>query len=623
MVTPSSRRSLMKRLTALAALALALGAGGCATTTGNAGKTCLHYAEREVPQSYCARQAEQSCRTYCDSYGCRTNCGGGGYCASYATRMVKVRECVSFVCEAGYERFEGGCFTPAQIEARKTRRADNVLALAARRYRIPRNSPDAVDMAGFILNMGLEGVDADPQRAFDFYARECEEGNGGGCRGLASMYRSPVKGVPQAPDPDKAEALMRQGCDAGYGVACSDLADQIRPKASADQEAVDPSADFGPALALYERACDDGYPRGCNRAAALYELERAAAAKPGARAYVLYLQGCEGGKKRWAWDRARGCLEAAGYIYNGIDDLPPDPAKARALVRRAQGLSESATRGDPMADCIVEGRGSCGLDVESARVGSAGLIADFEGASAEQLFAAAIKLNGGDGVRKDNILARRYAERACELGDARSCRLAGDLAWFSEDDLPGQEYSVERREGLQANRQAAIALFDRSCELGFGDGCRRLGHLRFSQNPLGHVVSWFGNPQAPAPDADLDGAFSAFEEGCDAGEPIACEDAAQMLLQGHVSDPQRAKRALALFSKGCGEAQERSGDSCVYAARLLFNGGDGIAKDRTRAAELMAAARAVDGDGDRYDGSNVLHAAKVGHCILLARNDAC
>jgi len=205
MITLSPRRSLMKRLAALAALALALalGAGGCATTTGNAGKSCLQYAEREVPQSYYAKQAEQSCRTYCDSYGCRTNCGGG-YCANYATRMVKVRECVSFGCEAGYERFEGGCFTPAQIEARKTRRADNVLAHAARRYRIPRNSPEAVDMAGFILKMGLQGVDADPQRAFDFYARECEEGNGGGCYALASMYLSPDKGVPEARNPDKA-----------------------------------------------------------------------------------------------------------------------------------------------------------------------------------------------------------------------------------------------------------------------------------------------------------------------------------------------------------------------------------------------------------------------------------
>lgn len=596
---------------------------GCGAT-GNVGKNCLQYADRQIPQSYCARQAPKTCRTYCDNYGCRTSCGGGGYCEAYATRTVTYRECVSFTCSAGYQAFEDGCYTSEQIEVRKARRADNALAISAREYGVSRGSDDAVYLAGWTLKLGLHGIDADPARAFAYYERECEGGSGAGCYGLASMLYTPERGVPETRDPDRGMALLRQSCDAGYGPACASIADRVRPGAGNDG-AVDPDADFGPALALYEQACRSKDARGCNQAAALFESASVPATRPGARAFGYYERSCASGRPLQSYAMAVGCLNAARYIYNGVDDLAPDTRRARQLVRRARKLSTATAMNDPVTSCIEAGRGSCGLMVADARIGSAGLITDFPNATASELMEAALKLNWGmDGVREDNILARAYSQRACELRDGAGCRFAGELAWYSEDELVSHPYTMERRAELAGNRQEAISWLQKSCNLGHGFGCRMLGNVLFAENPVGSVVSMFGLSVTPTAGADVQGAFTAFLQGCDAGSPLNCEEAAQMVREGHVPDPAPDVRAFALFRQGCEQAVRfESGDSCVYAAQLVYNGAEGVAQDRARAAALMETAQRVATDDDRYDGSSTLAAPKIGHCMLQGDADTC
>ncbi len=613
----------MKQCVTLVLLTAVLLITGCAIP-GNVGKTCTQYRNKQVSQSYCAQRAPKTCSTYCDSYGCRSNCFGGGYCQRTAYRTITVRECAAFVCAAGYQRFENGCYTPEQIVVRKERRADNALAIAARERKVPRNSDDAVSAAGFALKIGLYGIDADPERALAFLTRECDSGSGGGCYGLADMYRFPKDGVPERADPAKAEALMRKGCDADYGRACSGLANLIRPRAS-DGVEFDPDADFTPALALYERACELGDAWGCNQAAALYERRKVAAALPGSRAYALYRRSCGMNKNAGKTSMAEGCVNAARYIYSGVDDLAPDERKGRTLIRRALKLSKRTAEYYPVTECIQEGRGSCGLDVADARIGSAGLITDFDNATASELMAAAKQLNWGTGgVRKDNILAGAYSQRACELRDGAGCYVAGQLAWYSEGELITSRYSAERAEELGANRQEALLWLERSCNLGDGFGCRMLGNVLFADNPVGSVVSMFGQATAPKDDADLEGAFVAYNKGCDAGLPLNCEEAAQMLLEGHTPEPESARRAYELLTRGCEQAVEpHSGDACVFAARLAYNGAQGVPRDRARAAELMEIARRVSTDGDPFDGSRTLYAPRVGHCIVQAVSDEC
>ncbi|MEL6446605.1 MAG: hypothetical protein AAFQ62_01515 [Pseudomonadota bacterium] len=613
----------MRRFVALVLLVTAAVMAGCAAP-GSTGKTCTQYSDRQVSQSYCAQQAPQTCRTYCDDYGCRTSCGGGGYCQSTARRMVTVRECVAFVCAAGYQRFENGCFTPQQIVARKERRADDALAVVAREWDLPRNSDKAIDAAGFALRVGLYRIDADPERAFAFLERECDKGRGGGCYGLAKMYLNPRDGVPEEADPDTAEALMRKGCNVGYGSACSGLADRVRPKAS-DGVEYDPDADFASALELYRLACDGGSAWGCNQAAALYEHRHVAAENPGARAYVLYQQSCNTRNGIEKISSAEACVNAARYIYSGVDNLAPDERKGRSFIRRAIKLDRSKAESDPVTACILDGRGSCGLDVADARIGAAGLIDDFENATADELLAAAMALNWGTGqVRKDDVLARAYAQRACELRDGRGCHVAGQLAWYSKKAQTNRPFTVESTDLLNANRQEAILWLERSCRFGDGYGCRMLGNVWFAANPVGSVVNSFGQAVSPMRDANLEDAFKAFEAGCSAGLPYSCEDAADMLLEGHVTDPQPARRAYELLSEGCVLAvATHSANACVFAARLAYNGAEGVPRDRARAAELMGIARDVSTDDDPYDGSGVLHADVVGHCIQETANDAC
>ncbi|MEO1035119.1 MAG: hypothetical protein AAFX44_06115 [Pseudomonadota bacterium] len=598
-------------------------ASGC-TTSGNVGKTCTQFADRQVRQSYCAQEAAQTCRTYCDSYGCRTNCGGGGYCVATASRMITVRECVAFVCQAGYQRFDGGCYTSEQIQVRKERRADNALSLVSRQYDVPRNGDYAIYLAGRALTLGQFDIEADPARAAAFYERECDQGRAGGCYGLGRMHLAPQQGVPANADPTKGQALMSKACDLNYGAACSALADRIRPPAEGTGES-DRTADYRPAAALYERACSNDDAWGCSQAATLYERSLVSTGYPGARAYELYDRGCNTRGSLQSTAAAAACLNAARYIYSGVDNLAPDESRARRFVKRAIKLSERTAENDPVTKCILEGRGSCGLDVADARLGSAGLITDYYGATAAELMEAASQLNwGAGGVRKDNILARAYAQRACELRDGLGCRFAGELAWFSEEDLVGPAFSIARLDELSTNRSQAVALFRKSCNLGHGFGCRMLGNVLYGDNPVFNVVSSFGVPHDPQPDADLSGAFEAFRQGCEAGNPLGCRDAAQMLLTDRVDDPTPTRSAYALFSKGCELAVEfLSGDACVYAARLVYNGATDVPRDRARAAKLMAIALQVSTDEEPYAGKSSLDAPKVGHCILQAAQDEC
>lgn len=101
----SVRPRIVLRLTLTIGCALL---GAACAQMGQFGRTeCLSYETRNVTESYCARMAPQTCRTY----NGRTTCYGGGYCQQTSQRTREVQHCTRSQCKAGYVEIDGKCLT--------------------------------------------------------------------------------------------------------------------------------------------------------------------------------------------------------------------------------------------------------------------------------------------------------------------------------------------------------------------------------------------------------------------------------------------------------------------------------------------------------------------------------
>jgi TPR repeat protein len=186
----------MIRLATLALLASVLLITGCATT----GKTCTQYRDVEVAQRYCEKMAPQTCRTYCDAYGCRQNCYGGGYCQSWGTRMVTSRECVSFVCQEGYTRVGDECLTAGQIAARAARAQEEEAAALRNLPSTPEGLFQLADSYSHDLPNKRYAVRKDLRKAVQTFGEACDQGHGLACWRAALLYRNGSGVLSQEPD---------------------------------------------------------------------------------------------------------------------------------------------------------------------------------------------------------------------------------------------------------------------------------------------------------------------------------------------------------------------------------------------------------------------------------------
>jgi TPR repeat protein len=263
-------------------------------------------------------------------------------------------KCIRWGCNPGYEFYDGVCRTPASIQALEERRAKQTVA---RRLDLSRDSEHVVFYAGLALQRGYYGFNTDPQHAFDYFTRECDNGRSGACYGLGLLHIWPEGGVPSSPDPELGEQLLVSSCRAGYGAACSVFGDYHRILGEGADEA-GRVAEFTFALNWYESACERGFGKGCRSAASLYEQDTILAS-PG-QAYALHQRHCALSFDHDGRDSiAEACLSAARYAYNGVGELAPDSAEARRLVERARKLDEATAEASAISGCVLQGRARC------------------------------------------------------------------------------------------------------------------------------------------------------------------------------------------------------------------------------------------------------------------------
>lgn len=140
--------------------------------------------------------------------------------------------------------------------------------------------------------------------------------------------RSPSRSGQATPDPAGAEfsrktpeeqAALRKSCEAGNLDACADLGYAL----AVGYPLAGPHADEG--LALLDRACDGGAPRGCRALGAMLRLARED--EPKRRGATAARRGCEANDGACCWilyqDYARGL------------GVPRDESESERWLRRA------------------------------------------------------------------------------------------------------------------------------------------------------------------------------------------------------------------------------------------------------------------------------------------------
>ncbi len=151
---------------------------------------------------------------------------------------------------------------------------------------------------------------------------------------------------------------------------------------------------------------------------------------------------------------------------------------------------------------------------------------------------------------------QRFTERACELGDAFSCTLAGGA--YDRGEL-----------GVTTDPDKAITLYERSLELGFTGAAYHLGtSLEMRDKP-----------------GDQERAVAVFTTGCDLEEPSSCRLLGEALAAGRgvARDP---KKAAERFVEACRLADP---NGCREYAKLYA---DGVRKE-LRPRAVFAARRAL------------------------------
>jgi hypothetical protein len=128
---------------------------------------------------------------------------------------------------------------------------------------------------------------------------------------------------------------------------------------------------------------------------------------------------------------------------------------------------------------------------------------------------------GAGGVGKDDALAARLFQRACDLGDASGCNYLG-LAFQSGQGVP-QDY------------ERAMDWFGRACSGGFAEGCNNEGAL---------YEHGQGVPE------NLGDAQRLYTQACRHGSGLGCSNLGALYAQGRGVAPNPAEAAR-LFREAC------------------------------------------------------------------------
>lgn len=244
-------------------------------------KECAYSTTVTTSQPYCSRQAPQTCSNYCDSYGCRQNCSGGGYCVETSYRTVTTEQCQSYRCQAGYIEVDGSCLTQKEIDDRSRGREEKTIRAAA-------NADDngaRLFAIAWDYATGSNNRPADIQKAIELYTQACDLGSAYSCLNLGHLYRY----APEIPtDVARANTLQARGCELGSAQACDSVAYYFEQSQTAN----------GPTQAtqFYRLGCNIGAPKSCARYAVRLSNGSGVAADPSS-ARLIVDQALEGARE--------------------------------------------------------------------------------------------------------------------------------------------------------------------------------------------------------------------------------------------------------------------------------------------------------------------------------------
>jgi TPR repeat protein len=367
----------------------------------------------------------------------------------------------------------------------------------------------------------------------------------------------------------EANRVAKPLCDAGEPVACMVVGWQLQENNAADSEAKIPT--HPEALALMNKVCEMGLPRGCTEAGEMYYNKLGVEKDDWPAAAENFKKGCDGGDMR-------GCYQLGG-LYRKGHHVEQD--NARALELRVKACS-----GGLWALCDLAGdyyRSGVGTEINFEKA------AELFDLSCKNHYAEgcnhlAQAYEEGQGVGKSKLKADALHLQACGMGRKASCQRLDAEAHAEAIRLDDAGFETKFRESVcayadvdacatladaydgaafdDAAHAVAAQTYERACARGHQDSCSSLGY----EYAKGEGVA-----------LDQVRAATLFKAACDAGESGACANMAE-LCEGGCGGATPAD-AVAYFQRACDHG---SWDACTQVA-IRYEHGEGVPKDVARA----------------------------------------
>lgn len=355
--------------------------------------------------------------------------------------------------------------------------------------------------------------------------KACDNGDIKSCRDVGFAY---VSGEGVFTNVISADQYLTKACNGGDIPICKNLADTY-VKGNLHSKAVK----------LYLKACDAGDFTSCGLLGSLYGSGGNGIQRDLGKFIEYMTKSCDG-----------GIALSCGLLGNIYSDRNGDYIKANEYFTKA------CEGGDAKSCKQLGDTYSRGINVRQ----------DDE--KAFDAYSKACKF-GNLCEENNRLVIKKEKTKACESGDAKSCRELGDIYYKGEgiernykktfelytkacngndsescsklgvmyrDDI-GIEYNIN-------NKEKAQQLFEMACNNGFSEGCNNLGLLyyRYLYNQDRYLKS-----------------IEPFKKACDSKNAIACENLSNMYYY-LASDYERTdiKKAKELYGKSC-DLQNQNG----------------------------------------------------------------
>ncbi len=236
----------------------------------------------------------------------------------------------------------------------------------------------------------------------------------------------------------------------------------------------------------------------------------------------------------------------------------------------------------------------------------------------------ALKLQKGDGVKRNPGVALELFEKVCSGGDAKGCTMAARVHAAGAKGVPkngakalelyalacntgepnacnsaGNAYGIGQL-GAAVDSKRAADLLQRGCDGGVLEACGLAPIMRGTSSADPAVLE----PKCDAGDANAcarlglvrehgaspDGpkACAAFEKACEGGNALSCRVVGRHYFDGRVC-PRNLAKSAALYETGC----EKGSMNACFLLAVLLKKGFGVTADPKRSQELVK--KACDG----------------------------